>query len=577
MAAMGKDRPADRHGRRMLASITVLASLTVGGASAVGATVDADVTRALAAGQQGDRVPVVVVMKRRVNPARFGVDHARFERALRQTARASQGGVARVLSPGGDVHKLWLVNAVAGRANTIEVARLVERSDVKSVQLDAPVARIASLATSPLPDPGSGNWGTTDVQAPRVWEQLGIDGRGITIGSIDTGADPANPALAGRIANFKDFVSGRAGAYDDNGHGTHTASTMVGVPFEGAEIGIAPGARVIVAKAMDSSGIGSGSALLAAAQWMADPDGNPATADYPAVVNNSWSAPDPNDPWFRSLLQSWVALGITPVFASGNNGSVGSPAGYPEVITVGAYDQSHEIPGFSGRSEFIWKALDGTGPASGTVVRKPDLVAPGVGIMSGYGRGWMTFTGTSMAAPAVAATAAMMRQANPGVTTEEISRILRATARDIGAPGQELASGAGALDTLAAVAMAAGRPVPAGATEVPQSVRSSTSALGSADAPRSVNTSGASSSSGLRRVRVKSGSARTVLSGLATKPTRLRVTLTNSRTGKTAQTRLVDISGEFSLTFRPRHGSYRIDVRAPGRAGALQFSRTITV
>ena len=561
----------------MLASITALASLSVGGASAVGATVDVRVARALAARQQGDRVPVVVVLKRRVSPARFGDDHARFERALRRTARESQGGVARVLSSGGVVFQLWLVNAVAGRANAIEVAELAARPDVKSVQLDAPVARIAGLQTTPLSDPGTGNWGATDVQAPRVWNQLGYDGRGTTIGSIDTGADPANPALAGRIAGFKDFVGGHSSAYDDNGHGTHTASTMVGAPFGGAQIGVAPGARVLVAKAMDSSGIGSGSALLAAAQWMADPDGNPQTADAPSVVNNSWSAPDPNDPWFRPLLQSWLGLGITPVFASGNNGSVGSPAGYPEVITVGAYDQSHEIPSFSGRSEFIWKATDGTGPAAGTLVRKPDLVAPGVGIMSGYGRGWMTFTGTSMAAPAVAATAAMMRQANPTITTDEISRILRSTARDVGAPGQELASGAGALDALAAVAMAAGRPVPAPASDVVEVVRSSTNALGPADLPRLANGSGSSSKAGLRRLRVTSGRKKTILSGLATKPARLRVTLTNTQTGKAAQSRVVEISGEFALTFRPRPGRYRLEVRSPGRSRTLQFSRAVSI
>ena len=562
----------------MLASVTVLASLTLGAASAVGAPVDQKVVRALAARHQGDRVPVVVVLKRRVDPAMFGGDHVRFQRALMRAARASQGGVARVLSHGGDVHKLWLVNAVAGRASAIEVAELAGRPEVKSVQLDAPVARVASLATTPLPDPGSGNWGTTDVQATRVWQQLGIDGTGMTIGSIDTGADPASPALAGRIFAFKDFVSGRAGAYDDNGHGTHTASTMVGAGYQGAAIGIAPGAKVIVAKAMDSSGVGSGSALLGAAQWMVDPDGDPQTADHPTVVNNSWSAPDPNDPWFRPLLQSWIGLGIVPVFASGNNGTVGSPAGYPEVITVGAYDQSHEVPGFSGRSEFIWKALDGTGPAAGTVVRKPDLVAPGVGIMSGYGRGWMTFTGTSMAAPAVAATAAMMRQANPTITTGEISRILRSTARDIGAPGQELASGAGALDSLAAVAAAAGRPVPSqlGSAES-EPAKGGASTLGAADQPRSVDASVLGKASGLRRLHVTSSTAKTTLSGVATKPTHLRITLRSTRTGKAAQTRTIDISGSFQATFRPLPGRYRIEVRTTGSSGVLQFAQALSI
>src|SRR5207253_1291343 len=91
----------------------------------------------------------------------------------------------------------------------------------------------------------------------------------------------------------------------------------------GAPIGVAPGATVVVAKAMDAAGAGRGSDLIAAAQWMTDPDGNAATDDFPVAVNNSWSADDANDPWFDQVVRSWVALGILAALVKQAQPSIG--------------------------------------------------------------------------------------------------------------------------------------------------------------------------------------------------------------------------------------------------------------
>ena len=198
---------------------------------------------------------------------------------------------------------------------------------------------------------------------------------------------------------------------------------------------------------MNRNGSGSASALIAAAEWMTDPDGNPATADQPSVVNNSWAAPGANDTWFRPMVRRWLELGIVPVFAAGNSGpgagSVGNPASYPESLAVGAIDDGNVVAPFSGRGPVVWDDEDGTGPAAGTTLIKPDISAPGVGITSTVGTGYLTYSGTSMAAPHVAGVAALLHQANTALTPQQIVDTLKATAADLGPTGMDSSYGTG--------------------------------------------------------------------------------------------------------------------------------------
>ena len=170
-------------------------------------------------------------------------------------------------------------------------------------------------------------------------------------------------------------------------------------------------------------------------------------------MSNSWSASTANDTWFRPMIRRWLDLGMVPVFAAGNAGpaagSVGSPAGYPEAIAVGAIDSNDGVPSFSGRGPVVWQNADGLGPAAGTVLQKPDLAAPGVGIISSVGTGYLSYSGTSMAAPHVAGVAALVRQANPALTPAAVADILRATADDVGAAGVDPTSGAGRVQRAA--------------------------------------------------------------------------------------------------------------------------------
>ncbi|MGD9572205.1 MAG: S8 family serine peptidase [Thermoleophilia bacterium] len=429
-------------------------------APVAGAAVSPTLDTRLGTAAAGDEIAVVATLGAQVDGSAYEDRPAALLRALRRTAGATQPGVADAVD--GPVRSYWLVNAIAFTGTPDEIRAVAADPAVAAVDLDVPV-RIADatlLSQNPFPDAGGGNWGLAKTRVNAVWAGHGLRGAGVTVGTIDTGVDPAAPALAGRIAAWRDFIGGSPTPFDDNGHGTHTAGTIAGGSAGGAPIGVAPEARLVVARAMGSNGVGPGSALLAAAEWMTDPDGNPATADQPDVVNNSWSAANANDTWFRPMMRRWLELGIVPVFAAGNSGpgpgSIGSPAGYPEAIAVGAIDPDDAVPSFSARGPITWQDADGLGPAAGTVLAKPDLVAPGVGVVSSVGAGYLAYSGTSMAAPHVAGIAALMRQASPGMTPAAIADALRASAVDIGAPGPDPASGHGRVDAVRALEGALG-------------------------------------------------------------------------------------------------------------------------
>jgi hypothetical protein len=171
------------------------------------------------------------------------------------------------------------------------------------------------------------------------------------------------------------------------------------------------------------------------------------------------------------VVQSWIALGIVPVFAAGNRGpgpsTIPSPASYPSTIAVAAVDETRTVAAFSGRGPVLWTNAGGTGPAAGTLLAKPDLAAPGVHVLSASGQGYGLQSGTSPAAAHVAGVVALVRQANPGLRPQQIAQLLRDTAIDLGPPGPDADSGAGLVDALAAVARALGRPAPPPAPPAP--------------------------------------------------------------------------------------------------------------
>jgi serine protease AprX len=321
------------------------------------------------------------------------------------------------------------------------------------------------------------------IGATFVQQTLGFDGTGIGIAVIDSGVASWHDDLGSdRVAKFVDFVGFQAAAYDDYGHGTHVAGILAGSGYDsgGRRRGIAPGATLLVEKVLDGAGQGYISNVIAAIDYaIANKD-----ALNLRVVNLSVAAgvyeSYRTDPLTLAARRA-VEAGLVVVSAAGNlgvaaNGSVqyggvGAPGNAPWVIAVGA--SSHN--GTSDRSDDTVAAFSSRGPSAIDFESKPDLVAPGVGIESLAEAGstlynqkplmrlwgtvptatepYLSLSGTSMAAPVVSGTIALVLQANPALTPNQVKAVLEFTAEN--RDGYDaFTEGAGFLNARGAVELA---------------------------------------------------------------------------------------------------------------------------
>jgi serine protease AprX len=321
------------------------------------------------------------------------------------------------------------------------------------------------------------------VDAGWLHDHLGIDGAGVGVATIDSGIALSHDDLGpSRVVHWADFVTHVPAAYDDYGHGTHVAGIIAGtgVDAAGAQRGIAPGADLIVLKALDGSGTGHISDVIAAVDY--------AVANRDVynirVINLSVAAgvyeSYQTDPLAQAALRA-VRAGIVVVAAAGNfglsptgdprYGSIASPGNAPWVLTVGASDDM----GTPDRTDDVVAGFSSRGPAAIDGTPKPDLVAPGVRIESAAdpastlfliqprARAWgapravsqpyLRLSGTSMAAPVVTGTIALMLQADPELTPNAIKAILQFTAEPRAGTDQST-QGAGLLNARGAVALA---------------------------------------------------------------------------------------------------------------------------
>ncbi len=278
------------------------------------------------------------------------------------------------------------------------------------------------------------------IAAPAVWE-VGLKGQGIKVAVVDTGIDETHPDFAGRIVAAKNFVNDSA--HDDNGHGTHVAGIVAGsgTKSNGKYIGVAPEASLYIARVLGADGGGSMSGVMAGIEW--------AVLDQQVqVINLSLGGSgscDGTDALSTLCDEAVQQAGVVICAAAGNSGpgakTIGPPGCARYVITVGAVDDSDRMARFSSR-----------GPtADGRV--KPDIVFPGVGIVAAQAagtrlgkvveEGYITIDGTSMATPHASGVAALMRQANPKLTAEQVKMHMLAGAINIGAMPNEQGSGRG--------------------------------------------------------------------------------------------------------------------------------------
>jgi serine protease AprX len=371
--------------------------------------------------------------------------------------------------------------------------------------LDLPNRVLARLAASPevfrvhynRPIAAHNHRTRLTVGADRVQQTYGYGytGAGVGVAVIDSGIAPWHDDLTGasdttqfpygnqRVRAFVDFVNGRTQPYDDHGHGTHVAGIIGGNGYDsfGEKGGIAPEASLVVLKVLDAQGQGTIGSIIAALGWVAEH----AAAHNIRVVNLSVGAGVEESYWTDPLTLATKRLtdqGIVVVAAAGNRGlnaagqpqwgGILAPGNAPWVLTVGATSTQ----GTTTRSDDTLAPFSSAGPTYLDYAAKPDLVAPGTGTVSlavpgstlagarvtallpgVWGRGgatpYLSLSGTSMAAPVVSGTVALMLQANPALTPNLVKAILQYTA-EVAPAVSPLKQGGGFLNTWGAVRLA---------------------------------------------------------------------------------------------------------------------------
>jgi subtilisin family serine protease len=296
------------------------------------------------------------------------------------------------------------------------------------------------------------SWAVDATGASRLWD-MGLNGTGVSVGSIDTGAFEAHEQLQGRLLpgerGWFDPVEGTSVPTDGHGHGTGVLSQAVGSNADGRVVGIAPGARWCAALA-NWRNFYSRSRMTLAADWML-------RVARPDVLVNAWSHDEGDCAEFdRPFINAWKASGIFVVFPAGNRGPAPgtgeAPAQLAGILPDGGPVFSVAALGPAG----LPLASSSRGPSRCGSPAFPSLAGPGGDLpmaAPGNPRAYVRAEGTSLTAGVVAGCAALLLQAEPETEPEELERVLVQSARDVLPPGRDDATGAGAIDLPTALTM----------------------------------------------------------------------------------------------------------------------------
>jgi hypothetical protein len=285
---------------------------------------------------------------------------------------------------------------------------LKKEATVESVETDIPVKMAADVI----------DWGVSRIGADKIWDTA--TGIGVTVAVIDTGIEITHPDLQGKVVKGYDFVNDKDSAEDDNGHGTHVAGIVTATQNNAGTIGVSHGTWVMPVKVLNSAGSGYISDVAKGIYW--------ATDNGAQVINLSLGASVDTDVLRRAVNYA-SSKGVLMVAAAGNE--YGAPCQYPaaygNVICVVATDSSNRLASFSN--------VGG------------ELAAPGVSNYSTFlGGTYRYLSGTSMAAPHVAGSLAVLRGICPDCSSSELIGTLRDTAVDLGAEGTDIIFGYGLVD-----------------------------------------------------------------------------------------------------------------------------------
>ncbi|HEY6204323.1 MAG TPA: S8 family peptidase [Candidatus Limnocylindria bacterium] len=394
-------------------------------------------------------------------------------RAGRAAERRVEKAAKSVTKQGGSVkHVLGIVGGISARIKGVHILKLTRDDDVDYVVKDQKLRAQFDPALDSLK---AGSPGILEVDAPTAWSQLGVTGRGVGVAVVDSGVYP-HPDLAGRIVAAIDFTSvaptvSNIPLNDLGGHGTHVAGLIAGDGTQSAGLytGVAPNANIIDVRVIDANGSSNVSIILRGLQWVL---ANRATYNI-KVLNMSLGA-TPTGSYKSDLMATAAEIlnfaGVTVVVSAGNSGplagTITTPATDPYVVTVGALDDN-ATPLLA---DDLMATFSSRGKTPFDRLAKPDLVAPGrrmislrspgstldslfpdrqVTVPGSLSADYYRLSGTSMAAPVVAGTIALMYERNPTLSPAQIKKRLKSTVTPL-AFGTTLDRGAGLVNAYRA-------------------------------------------------------------------------------------------------------------------------------
>jgi hypothetical protein len=274
-------------------------------------------------------------------------------------------------------------------------ALLLLRSDqrVRYAQLD----RRAHALRIPNDEFWAGQWSSVRTHSPEAWD-LTTGSPQVTVAVVDTGVNAAAADLAGKVLPGYDFVNGDADPRDDNGHGTAVAGIIAAQGDNSVGVaGFCWQCRILPLKVLGADGTGAWSAVASGILWAVDHGSR--------VINTSLGGPA-DDLTVAAAAQYAQRNGVLVVAAAGNDaGSILSyPADLPGVLSVGASDEKDELYSFSN---------------SGAA-----LAAPGENLTTGSDDGYVSFVGTSSAAPVVSGIAGLAFAVAPAASPAQVTQAL---------------------------------------------------------------------------------------------------------------------------------------------------------
>jgi thermitase len=273
-------------------------------------------------------------------------------------------------------------------------------------------------------------WNLPTIQTEEGW-QLSQGNKNVVIAVIDSGVDLDHPDLIHRLKKGYNVLADNALPEDDNGHGTHVAGIIASETNNREGVaGITWFNQIMPIKALNSEGYGSSFDVAKGIIWAVDHGAR--------IINLSLGNYQPSE-----LLQEAVRYAyeqdVVIIAASGNDHSSqpSYPAAYPEVLSVGAINPDGSRAEFSNYGNYL------------------DVVAPGTGIPSTFvHHRYAALSGTSMAAPHVAALAGLIRSLNPELSNMEVMNIINRSTIDLGTSGKDQFFGNGLINIYKAMQLA---------------------------------------------------------------------------------------------------------------------------